>query len=239
MSELWLGLDGALGAFSAALVSSDEGAVPRVAVTSGNDALERGLTIVDEVLAGLPLRELRAIAVGTGPGGFTGLRIALSYAKSLAFAARLPLVGVSSYDAVSPPDVNEPHAAFVHGRAGIGCVRLRVRAHGPGGGGWRERTVCGTYTVLADAIAAELPSGSTLRSFGAAEGVAPALGERGITVLAVAPHPIAPAVAVARRALAAHAAGTARRLPPASAHALRADYGEAHYAERNASEAAP
>jgi tRNA threonylcarbamoyl adenosine modification protein YeaZ len=233
VSELWLGIDGAIGAFSAALLSSDERVPPRVAATTGNDALERGLAIVDEALAGVPFAALAGIAVGTGPGGFTGLRIALSYAKSLAFAAKLPLAGISSYDAVSPPKIDWTHAAFVHGRAGIACVRLRVRLPPGGGAGWRERIVCGPYAAIAEALGEELPRGFELRCFGAAEGAAPALGERGITVLAVASQTLSPALAIARRALAANAAGGAQAPFAGSPHALGADYGEAHYAERS------
>ena len=225
MSERWLGLDGALGAFSAAVLARDESVAPRVAATAGSDALERGLTIVDDVLAGEALRSFHAIAVGTGPGGFTGLRIALAYAKSLAFAADLPLVGVSSYDAVGDPCYGRTHATLVHGRVGIACARLRVRRPNTheAGDGWDETIVCGTYAAIAEAFAAALPAESALPCFGAAEGVAPALGERGITVLVVAPQPTFPALAIVRRAF--------DRIP-ASAHALRADYGEAHYAER-------
>lgn len=217
MSELWLGLDGALGAFSAAVIATDDSVPPRTAAASGQDALERGLSIVDDVLNGRPLPSLHAIAVGTGPGNFTGLRIALAYAKSLAFAARLPIVGVSSYDAVADPTFRETHAAFVHGRAGIACVRLRV-----GPQPWSETIVCGTYAAIAARFAAILEPGTSLPSFGWAQGVAPALAERGITVHVVAPHPSPPALAVVRRALAR---------APGSAHVLRADYGEAHYAE--------
>jgi len=59
--------------------------------------------VVDELLsaAGLVIGELGAIAVGTGPGSFTGLRIGLSYAKGIAMAARCVLVGVPSFDAMA------------------------------------------------------------------------------------------------------------------------------------------
>ncbi|HMD02676.1 MAG TPA: tRNA (adenosine(37)-N6)-threonylcarbamoyltransferase complex dimerization subunit type 1 TsaB, partial [Candidatus Baltobacteraceae bacterium] len=170
MSALLLALDGALGAFSAALVARDGARLVRSAETSGNDALERGLLLLDEVLGGTPLRALEALAVGTGPGSFTGLRIALSYAKSLAFAANRPLIGVSSYDALEAEDAPLPSAAFVHGRSGLACVRLRTTLG--------TRIACGAYEVLARTIAAELPPGSDLFAYGAVEGVAPQLGER-------------------------------------------------------------
>ncbi|MBC5799145.1 MAG: tRNA (adenosine(37)-N6)-threonylcarbamoyltransferase complex dimerization subunit type 1 TsaB [Candidatus Eremiobacteraeota bacterium] len=213
--SLWLGIDGALGTFSAALAGSGPAGTRRTESSSGNDALEAGLGVVDRVLDGTTLRELAGIAVVTGPGSFTGLRIALSYAKSLAFAARLPLVGVSSYDAYEPPDAPAPCAVFVHGRAGISCVRLRLA-----GGTW---TACGTYAVVATGLAERLPRGD-LRAFGAAQGVASALGERGIVVRPAPPFAETPALAAALRAL----AGAPRTEP----HAVDADYGEAHYAER-------
>jgi tRNA threonylcarbamoyladenosine biosynthesis protein TsaB len=49
----------------------------------------------------LTFPELEGIVVGLGPGSFTGLRIGLSCAKALAYAARLPLAGASSLAAAS------------------------------------------------------------------------------------------------------------------------------------------
>ncbi|MGD8682313.1 MAG: tRNA (adenosine(37)-N6)-threonylcarbamoyltransferase complex dimerization subunit type 1 TsaB [Chloroflexota bacterium] len=60
----------------------------------GSHVLEQ----IDEVLtaAGLTLDDLIGLAVGTGPGSFTGLRVGLATAKTLAYGRSLPLVGIDS-----------------------------------------------------------------------------------------------------------------------------------------------
>jgi len=51
--------------------------------------------------ARLKFKELAGIAVGIGPGSFTGLRVGLSYVKGLALASRLKVAGVPSLDAIA------------------------------------------------------------------------------------------------------------------------------------------
>ncbi|MGB2952557.1 MAG: tRNA (adenosine(37)-N6)-threonylcarbamoyltransferase complex dimerization subunit type 1 TsaB [Gaiellaceae bacterium] len=63
----------------------------------------RVLADVDELLreAGAEPRELDRIVVGTGPGSFTGIRVGLAAARTLALALDAPLAGVSTLDALA------------------------------------------------------------------------------------------------------------------------------------------
>ena len=57
------------------------------------------LTIfIDELLReyGIRAKDLDAIAVSKGPGSYTGLRIGVSVAKGIAYAASIPLIGVNT-----------------------------------------------------------------------------------------------------------------------------------------------
>lgn len=52
-------------------------------------------------LSGLPLHRLDGIAVATGPGSFSALRVGLSVAKGLVFSMGVPLVGIPTTDAIA------------------------------------------------------------------------------------------------------------------------------------------
>lgn len=58
---------------------------------------------IDELLkqAGLQYTDLDAVAVSSGPGSYTGLRIGISTAKGLCFAAEKPLIAVETLEAMA------------------------------------------------------------------------------------------------------------------------------------------
>lgn len=61
------------------------------------------LVLIDEVLrrAGLRVRDLAGLVVGRGPGSFTGIRVALATALGLRRARPLPILTVTSFEALA------------------------------------------------------------------------------------------------------------------------------------------
>lgn len=58
---------------------------------------------IEEILinADISLHDLDAIAIGVGPGAFTGIRLGLAVAQGLAISSRLPVLPVASLDAIA------------------------------------------------------------------------------------------------------------------------------------------
>ena len=79
--------------------------------------------LIDELLgaAGCDYAALGALAVNCGPGSFTGLRSVVAAARGLALAAGLPVVGVSSLEALAA-------AVPARGRRAGGGARRPARA---------------------------------------------------------------------------------------------------------------
>ena len=69
----------------------------------GRDHARKVGVFVDELLRENRLSpdELDAVAVGKGPGSYTGLRIGVSFAKGLCYGIRKPLIAVGSLDALA------------------------------------------------------------------------------------------------------------------------------------------
>jgi tRNA threonylcarbamoyladenosine biosynthesis protein TsaB len=68
--------------------------------STGFSHAEKLNVFIDEVLkeAGVVMKDLAAVAVGIGPGSYTGLRIGLSAAKGLCYALDIPVIGVGTLD---------------------------------------------------------------------------------------------------------------------------------------------
>lgn len=97
-----LGIEGALARCSVALLDRDAvRAARQTEAARGHPSwLPR---FAAEVLAeaGIAATTLDAVAVGVGPGGFTGLRAAIALAEGLAQATGCPLIGVTTGEALA------------------------------------------------------------------------------------------------------------------------------------------
>jgi tRNA threonylcarbamoyl adenosine modification protein YeaZ len=91
------------GSFCCVALQLEDGVVVHRESEGAGDHFERISTLVSEVLnlKGVAAADLGHLRVGVGPGSFTGLRIGMSFAKGFAVAARVPLVGGSSFAAVA------------------------------------------------------------------------------------------------------------------------------------------
>jgi tRNA threonylcarbamoyladenosine biosynthesis protein TsaB len=203
-----LGIDAALGAFSAAVIAG--GQTPVSIELPGKVALESGLRVISDLVAGSD-SQVDRIGVGIGPGTFTGIRIAISYAKALALGWKVPLCAVLTFDALEYGlDVGtRPLLTAVRGREGVVSIRLRTVAG--------ERRASGYIRDVLASLQPVLPRSFVMTGNGA-EDVRAALGERAtdVTILLRATEPAALAIAML----------AAEREPARSLHEVRADYGE-------------
>lgn len=80
-----------------------DGALCELNVDAGLTFSQKLLEMIDFVLcvAGVKLEQLDSLAVTTGPGSFTGLRVGISTMKALALRTGRPLVGVTTLDALA------------------------------------------------------------------------------------------------------------------------------------------
>jgi len=97
-----LAFDTAQGALSVA-VHDDDGALASAFELRTRGHAEELMPAIETVLAeaALGFSDLDALAVTIGPGTFTGLRVGLAAARGLALARRLPLVGITTLEAIA------------------------------------------------------------------------------------------------------------------------------------------
>lgn len=116
---LFLGLDTSTSCGSVAAVEGDK-LLAEWSLNVPKTHAGRLLPGIEHLLrqTGVTLQRLDGFAVATGPGSFTGLRIALTTAKTLSLVTGKPLVGISTLDVLVE---NVPYAA------GLVCPALDAR----------------------------------------------------------------------------------------------------------------
>ena len=109
-----LAFDTAQGALSAA-IHDGEGVLASAFELRARGHAEELLPMIETVLAesALGFGDLDALAVTIGPGTFTGLRVGLAAARGIALAQGLPLVGITTLEAVAGDVAAEPDEAIV------------------------------------------------------------------------------------------------------------------------------
>src|ERR1700712_86762 len=107
---LILAIDTTLDACAAGVLDTDAGElIPMESVAMKRGHAEALMPLIGRVMkdSGVAFASLDRIAVTTGPGSFTGLRVGLSAARGIALAANKPVVGLTTLSAYAAPLVSE------------------------------------------------------------------------------------------------------------------------------------
>ena len=131
-----LAIDTALGACSAAILDTDDGGI----IASESLPMVRGhaealMPLLHRLArqGQISFAELDRVAVTTGPGSFTGLRVGIAAARGIAMSINKPAVGLSTLSAYAAPhladDDNAPVVVAIDARHD----HVYLQAFGPGG----------------------------------------------------------------------------------------------------------
>jgi len=160
---------------SVAVLSGDDTGIRVLAKERITDGMRRGVQLFPALArtlsaAGVAPRDLGLVAVGTGPGSYTGLRVGITSARALAYAAGAELLGVPSCDAWAH-DVEESLEDAALGEAPfetlavvtdarVRAVYLSLYARRTPNGGWNRTE--GPEILEPAVAAARLPVGTLL-----------------------------------------------------------------------------
>lgn len=119
-------------------------------MTKGQDARLPGLVADCLKEAGAAFADLDRIAVVTGPGSFTGVRVGIAFARGLALALKIPCIGITTLESALPA-----------GQQGSAIVLLPAKRRPPDVTYWAQRFRTGEAVdepeeVSLDAVASEL-----------------------------------------------------------------------------------
>jgi tRNA threonylcarbamoyladenosine biosynthesis protein TsaB len=131
-----LAIDTALDACSAAVLDLARGGI----VASETLPMKRGhaealMPLIARVMeqAGIAFLELDRIAVTTGPGSFTGLRVGISATRGIALAAGKPAIGLSTLAGFAAPLIAEDDSTQVVAAIDARHANVFIQVFGTGG----------------------------------------------------------------------------------------------------------
>jgi tRNA threonylcarbamoyl adenosine modification protein YeaZ len=150
-----LAIDTALEACSAAVLDSARGGI----IASETIAMSRGhaealMPLIARVmdLANVEFAELDRIAVTTGPGSFTGLRVGIAASRGIALAAGKPAIGLSTLAGFAAPLIAEDDSTHVVAAIDARHEHVYLQVFGSGG----RTLVAPRIATLRDAVRAAM-----------------------------------------------------------------------------------
>src|SRR5438874_3102564 len=161
-----LAIDTALDACAAAVLDTGRGGI----LASETLPMARGhaealMPLIARVMdeAGVEFREIDRIAVTTGPGSFTGLRVGISAARGIALAAGKPAIGLSTLAGFAAPLIAEDDSTHVVAAIDARHDNVYLQVFGAAG----RKLVAPRIATLRDAVRASMTGPARIIGSGA------------------------------------------------------------------------
>ena len=179
-----LGLETSSRVFSVAVCEGDR----ILSALKSEDPVSRSDRLADLIQqalkdSGTPIKALEGLAISMGPGSFTGLRVGVATAKTLAWALKKPVLPVSSLEVIASnlSQAASPIGVLLDARKG----KVYTACFSPDGSGGLRR-LSEDQLLLPEAAIQKIPSGALLTGDGVERyaGLLVSCADRKITVAA-------------------------------------------------------
>ena len=147
-----LAIDTALEACSVAVLDTESGGVASESLPMVRGHAEALMPLIGNVMkqAAMAFSELDRIAVTTGPGSFTGLRVGIAAARGIALAAAKPAVGLTTLAAYAAPHIAHDDQTAIAVAIDARHQHVYLQIFGPGG----RTLITPRIASIADAVRA-------------------------------------------------------------------------------------
>jgi tRNA threonylcarbamoyl adenosine modification protein YeaZ len=147
-----LAIDTALEACSAAVLDTENGGVASESLPMVRGHAEALMPLIGRVMkqAAMAFSALDRIAVTTGPGSFTGLRVGIAAARGIALAASKPAVGLTTLAAYAAPHIAHDDKTAIAVAIDARHQHVYLQIFGPGG----RTLIAPRIASVADAVRA-------------------------------------------------------------------------------------